>query len=194
MKIEFLTQNRVRVFLTPEDMKRYHIEFDLLDGFDDYTQNVIVQLVDKVKKEGEFDISTGKLFVEVFPNAGKGCVFYLTLLPFDKQAPKNPKIKKVFEEFFVYQFQSINHLVACSKGLLRNYKSRINKSSLFLHNNKTYYLRVCPSQTPMKDMQIHMDEFGSLFGSENLHNAFLNEHCKLLIKDTAIEKLCFFLS
>lgn len=192
MKIEFLSQNRVRVFLTPADMENFDIDFDLLDGFDDYTQNVIVKLVNEVKKESEFDISTGKLFVEVFPNAGKGCVFYLTLLPFEKSGAK-PKAKKTPSDSFIYKFDSINCLVACCKGILKNYNRRIEKSSLYLIG-KEYYLCTFPGNPNVKDMQKHLEEYGTYFGAGNLPNAYMSEYGKLLIRDTAIEKLCFFLS
>lgn len=191
MKIEFLTNTRVRVFLTPVDMEKYNIDFDLLDGFDDYTQSVIVKLVDEVKKESEFDISKGKLYVEVFPNAGKGCVFYLTLMPVDKALSK-PKPKKTTRTF-AYKFHSINTLVSCCKGILKNFGASVNKSTLYLIGD-TYYLSIVPQDKLLLELKLFLDEYGTLFGEGTVPNAYLNEHGKVLIRDTAIEKLCFFLS
>lgn len=191
LKIEFLTNTRVRVFLTPVDMEKYNIDFDLLDGFDDYTQSVIVKLVDEVKKESEFDISKGKLYVEVFPNAGKGCVFYLTLLPIDKALSKQ-KPKRTTKTF-AYKFRSINTLVTCSKGILKNFGASVNKSTLYLVGD-TYYLSITPQEKLLSELRLFLDEYGEFFSAGTISLAFLNEHGKVLIRDTAIEKLCFFLS
>lgn len=189
MKIELLSQTRARMFLTQGDMDALNIDYERLGGFDEYTQNAIVALLEQIKKQHPFDLSQGKLYVEVFPNAQNGCVFYFTL----KGESKPPKEREQSLKIpCLLRIKGANHLVACASFLQTGHRKHLQKSHLYAYQN-AFILVLFPKNKQFAGLHQPLAEFGQFLDAP-LAYPFLQEHAKPLILDIAVEKLYFLLA
>ena len=203
MKIEKLTDNKIRVIINTEDLNEIDIDFNLFMNKSTKTQNLFFEILEKAEEELDFHTDGYKLLIEAFSSSDDVLIFTITkFLPKEtKSNSELPKRKKVsvrrksinlstkqaiysfntFEEFCDFCVYISNTKWFSSSELSKNI-------SLYLFND-TYYLVIKNINTSYKYIKLFysiISEFGKLHvSSKNFENKLL-EYGNLIMKKDAI--------
>ena len=209
MKIEKLTENKIRVIVNSEDLKNNNLDYQTIMEKPIESQKLFLEMLLKAEKEVGFYTEGHKLLVEAFSSSDGLFVFTITKYVEKPITPPNKlkvtpkkKIKHVNPKSTtaIYQFSSFDefcefctaiHNTACqSKQLAKNI-------ALYLFND-TYYLILSNINT--ESVYIHIfystiSEFASLASHSETFKMKLLEHGKAIMKRNAIETgIKYFLS
>lgn len=191
MKLEKLTENKIRVILTQEDLEKNNLTFE------DFSANVLafqtffVTMLDKAEKELNFVTKNYKLLIE---SSSLENVVVFTITRFDKNIyKKSVTVSKKRSTFnnsnLVYSFENFDIFCYFCKSVQCLNKPKIAKDiSLYFYNN-TYYLiftDIDKFSKQQKKFFYHISEFGNLVSKTNEVIAKIKEHGKLIMKHNAI--------
>lgn len=207
MKIEKLTENKIRVILNIEDVDTNDISFNSILNKTALTQNLFLEILDKAEKKLNFNTDGCKLLIELFSSIDDVLVFTITKYEpevlQDKQSnTKNVKRRNVTAKMksidysnksIIYSFNSMEEFCElCSHiNTLKHFKfaSFSKNTSLFLYNG-TYYLIIKNINTQYKYINQFYSiasEFGKLLSSSKSFEGKLVEHGSVIIKRNAID-------
>lgn len=204
MKIEKLTENKIRVIVNTEDLKENDIDFNLLMNKSMETQNLFFEILERAEEELDFHTDGYKLLIEAFSSSDEKLVFTITkYLPKEisntLETPKKKKltVKRKSIDFsnkqIIYSFSSFEEF--CNFCSFINNNSNINVTkiskniSLYFYND-TYYLalrNVNTSYTNIKLFYAIALEFGKILSPSKSFENKLIEHGEIIIKKNAIQ-------
>lgn len=202
MKIEKLTENKIRVIVKPSDLKFKNLDIHLLMTKALEKQTFFVSMLEKAKKEVGFNTDGCKLLIEAFSSSDDILIFTITKYSNqDLNVSNNTLSKKltVKRKSFnlitnqsIYQFENFeefcNFCECISKTNNFDIKTFSKNISLYLYNN-TYYLLIKNINTAYCNANIFYSiasEFSKALSYSNSFENKLVEHGKIIIKKTAI--------
>ena len=181
MKLEKITDYKIRIFFSLFDFKKYNILIN--NVFNDFinSQYLLQILLDMAEKEVNFKVEDCELLIEIITPSEKECIF--TIAKLYKNNLRNNDL-----ECFILQFECFDNFIdLChflnnlSNELLENFS--IN-SSLFLYNN-TYYLKIINTNYFYNLLSICL-EFGNILSNTFYFNNILNEYGKIILNNNEI--------
>lgn len=200
---------KLKIILTPEDMKEFNITTETLDyGLPD-TRRAFKSILERAREETGFDIKSDKVYVRIFPSPDGGCEMFLTrksrLMP-EPCEEKCTYFKKKYrlsseegrqQKEYIAESSELDNIIELS--LRMRYSGFKGKSSLYLLGDN-YYLTVCfPRQRPsfMKDYDMEddiqkysfMSEYANLSYAAPIAKAYIEEYADLIIEKGAVERL-----
>ena len=197
MKIEKLTENKIRIIVNSYDLENKNLDFKALLSRTLDSQGFFLDMLEKAKTEVGFNTDGCKILVEAFSTTDEYLIFTITKYV-DKsntQTGKRPKVKmknlNISATKAIYKLDNFDVFCDLCTYLNNNFSNitKISKcSSLYLYNNN-YYLLIRNnniSKDIMQNFYISISEF--LFMA-NLSSNFENklfEHGKAIIKNNAI--------
>ena len=202
MKIEKLTENKIRVIINSEDLKNNNLDYQTIMEKPIESQKLFLEMLLKAEKEVGFYTEGCKLLVEAFSSSDESFVFTITKYVEKTVTPPNKlkvtpkkKVKNVnpksttsiyafpnFEEFCDFCSAIHNTGKIHSKQLAKNI-------SLYLFND-TYYLVLSEIHTDNTNMPAFysiISEFANLISHSETFKIKLFEHGKAVMKKNAIE-------
>lgn len=210
MKIEKLTENKIRIIVNLEDLKNNNLDYKTIMEKPIESQKLFLEMLLKAEKEVGFYTEGYKLLVEAFSSSDGLFVFTITKYiekvttsPNKLRVTPKKKIKNVnpkstisiykfssFEEFCEFCISIHNTTRVQSKQLAKNI-------ALYLFNN-TYYLilsTINTDYTYIHTFYSTISEFASLVSHSETFKMKLLEHGKPIMKQNAIETgIKYFLS
>ena len=210
MKIEKLTENKIRVIISSEDLKNNNLDYKTIMEKPIESQKLFLEMLLKAEKEVGFYTEGHKLLVEAFSSSDG--LFVFTITKYIEKVPTSPsklkvipkkKIKNVNPQSktSIYKFSSFEEFCEfCTYiNTTTNIKSKqlAKNISLYLFNN-TYYLIL--SNININNSQLHafysaISEFANLYSHSETFKTKLLEHGKAIMKRNAIETgIKYFLS
>ena len=195
MKIEKLTENKIRIVLKLEELSNKNI--NLRDFMTDNlkSQQFFIEILNKAEKEVGFNTKDCKLLIEAFSSLDDIFVFTITkfVVPQNKKRViVNKKHNKYALKNPIYEFSSFEEFC--------NLCESINKSNLPISNiadyislylyNDTYYLtfsKMNLSYKYFKKLFSCLSEFGDIVKQSNNFEAKLLEYGKVIIKKNAFK-------
>lgn len=200
MKIEKLTEDKIRVILNFSDLEKNHIDaksvFSRTLEYHDFFMN----LLEQAKTEVGFSTDGCRILIEALSTSDEYLVFTITkyLEPSSKGALplKRPCVKRKSlnnsSKKTIYKFDNFDYFCNFCEYLKNNLNMEIDKiskaSSLYFYKN-TYYLifnNTKISQKLSKLLYITVSEFLSPYSFSNVFENKLFEYGKLIIKSNAI--------
>ncbi len=208
MKIEKLTENKIRVIMNSKDLKENNTDIHTVLTKSINSQGLFLDILKKAEKELNFFTEGCKLLIEVFYSSDDILVF--TITKFLPQASsqkgsenlgghkklivkrknynvKNSQLIYVFDSFDT--FCDFCHSLYLSNFGIANFKKIAKSITLYLYND-TYYLI-------LKNINTKFDETKKLFSSisefakyktfSEIFTNKLREHGKIVVKNNAIE-------
>lgn len=204
MKIEKLTENKIRIIINPEDLEKNHLDMQSIMTKTVETHNLFLQMLLKAEKEVGFKTEGCKLLIESFLSPDGIYIFIITKYSedmLDINVPNSSVRKKLTVKRknitpqstkAIYQFLNFDEF--CNFCIhINNFKElniqKVSKNnSLYLYNN-TYYLIISKINTQYPYLHTFystISEFAKICNySENFANKLL-EHAKPIIKKNAI--------
>lgn len=201
MKIEKITENKIRIILKQEDFKDKSIDIKKLLLTTPESQHLFLEILDKAKKEVNFDTDGHKLLIEAFSQSEDIFVFTIT-----KYIESNIALKDKTKRYltvkrknqtlnslsYIYQFNNFEDF--CSFCNFMNKNNNINlkgifKISILYFYNNTYYLVIDGINNSHKSLNLFHSSLLEFSNSVTFTKNFkfkLKEHGKIIIKNNAI--------
>ena len=146
MELILISESKLKVMLTADDMRQYHLDCDTMDSDTAATRRAFWNILDEAREQTGFDPGGEKVFVQLYPDKGGGCEMFVTKIggavnSKEKHAQKKstpPSQNNPLCRESAYSFDCLSHLLmACRRlrgsasGTTRAYASR---------DNRLYYL------------------------------------------------------
>ena len=210
MKIEKLTENKLRIVLNIDDLTRKNIDIHTLIRDTDRTQKLFESILRQAQKEVGFNVDGSKLLIEAFISAEGFFILTFTKITntvnrSTTSIPKpKPKIRRkstnLLSKTAIYEFNTFdefcNFCTYIKDSKLGDLKRFAKTISLYEYNSK-YFLVFSNIDTEFKHLSLFylsISEFAKLVSNSSSLASRLNEYGKILIKNNAIQNGIKFFS
>lgn len=204
MKIEKLTENKIRVIISSDDLEKTNSDIQSVLYKVLENKGIFLDILEKAEKEVGFITDGCKLLIEAFSSTDDILVFTITKYsPNDKNtddnhlsSPKRLIIKrksiKIHSRQIIYSFNDFDTFCdfCCYITNINklNIKTLAKNISLYLYKN-TYYLvlkKIYNEHENIKIFDSNISEFAKLAPYSDNFSSKLFEHGKLIVKNNAI--------
>lgn len=197
MRIERLSQDKIRIFLTFDDLSERGIQKEDMWQEVPKVHDLFTEMMDQAYSELGFD-ATGPLAVEVFALPAQGMVVIVTRGKYDHHqyggAGEDELPEEIYEmevtleqsDSIVYAFRDFEVLVEAAHVLIGNITSQ---GQLYSYNDK-WYLYFDPKdfeESALSGLVGVLAEFGD---SSPVTQAVLAEYGKTVMAENAVQTLC----
>lgn len=193
MQVERLGTNKVRIFISYEDLEERDIDRDEIWQNGRKVQELFWDMMERAYLEVGFEVM-GPIAVEAFTMPTEGVVVIVTQVPSlpedadkdkDEMADSDQIITVEPLTTFTFMFDDIENVISAAKVLHSSFDV---KASLYSYKNKyfLYFGEENDDQDEADALWAILNEYGSL---TSVTNYVLDEYGKLIIQDNAIETL-----
>lgn len=186
MRIERLSDDRVRVTLTETDLMGMNIKVEQLRPDSHELHTFLFNIMETVKEETDFNPYNGQVVVEAMPsNEGISIVISKICAPVTKISPgKFKKVKSITPHLkeptiHIFSFRGIDEVC---EAIIKIDEEMLKKSALYKLDGKYYYA--------LKSAKEHSNGIGVLIEySSYIHNmneTFLKEHGELIAESDSL--------
>lgn len=202
MKIEKITENKIRIIVKKEDFKDKTIDLQdfILNSHE--SQNLFLEILDRAEKEVNFDTDGHKLLIETYFQGKDICIFTITKYLETKGKTKNKSkkyltLKKKLQTFDspsrVYKFNEFEDFCEFCDSINKNNSIKLKnifKTSVLYNYNNVYYLvidGITSSDSSLGLFFASLLEFSTFLKCNKNFKFKLREHAKIVIKNNAIQ-------
>ncbi len=197
MKIEKLTENKIRVILDSDELGLNNINVHSLMTRAIETQEIFSDILKRAKKEVNFDTDGCKLLIETFSSLDDIFVFTITKYSPDNDYKKKKLVAKrksfhKINQHAVCHFEDFDTFCEFCKSLKCLHRINTNKlaKNVALYSWKdSYYLILRDINTTYENMNLFystLSEFGKLLSFSDSFEYKLLEHGRVIIKKDAL--------
>ena len=203
MKIEKLTENKIRIVLNVEDLEVNNIDFESVLNNTPETQTLILTILKQAEKEVGFDTQNCKILIEAISSFDGNFVFTITkteplLSSITSYSRKKPHAKRksfnIDTNTIIYSFQNFDEFCEFCKALHIEFLSHENlrlickNTSLYFYKDN-YYLLISGINTNYEHLNVFfsvISEFTDRVENHKNFDAKIIEHGKVIFKTHAI--------
>ena len=204
MKIEKLTENKIRVIINSQDLKDNHIDLHTLMTKTLENQSLFFVLLSKAEQEVGFHTDGCRLLIEAFSSADDNFVFTITKYEKPEQEiedytsfpKKKLKVKRKSVSFkntnTIYCFDEFENFCSFCQFLNNikqfEYKKMSKDFSLYWYQNKYYLIisNINITYPNLKNFYSAISEFGKFTSYSSSFQNKLLEYGKIIIRKNAI--------
>lgn len=198
MKIEKLTDNKIRVIINSDELGFHNMNVHSIMTKAIETQEIFLDILKKAEKEVDFQTDGCKLLIEAFSSLEDVIVFTITKFSSDNNSKKkkliakrksldtiNGKVIGCFENFdtFCEFCKAINSMNKINRD-------KLTKNAILYLWKDCYYLILKNMNTKSENIKLLysiLSEFGKLLSFSNSFECKLLEHGEVVIKKNAID-------
>ena len=186
MILDKIDEKRLLIALSHEDMDFLDISFKQLDWKNNYSREIIKNILARAESEIGFSSSNKKLLIEAIPQPN-GCFVLITLLS-NKKNNKSRKIYKIKNQIkpFTFFFKNSDSLLAFIERIYNKKFNFINSSIIEFDNS--YYVILYFNGSISSNLLAIISEYGQLVGRNSIVAARVLEKGNVIIKDNAVRK------
>lgn len=202
MKIEKLTENKIRIILNTEDLEKNNVDFKSFISNSFQSQDLLLSILNKAEKEVGFYTKDSKILIEAFASSDGQIIFTITKFSPQNVQTLSPRktltVKRrnlsLNNKVSIYSFNNFDTFCDfCDNlniNLVKNLKSFCKSISLYLYND-TYYLILSDINNEcefLKTFYSSISEFATFVNNSHYFQHKLLEHGKAIFKNNAIQK------
>lgn len=202
MKIEKITENKIRITLNIDDLKEKNIDFHSFMSNSIETQDIFFDMLKEAEEKVGFRTDDYKILLEALATQDGKFILNVTRIIPDTETIKNKKILakrksvKIDKKLALYKFNSFDDF--CNFATLLHSSncnliiSKIKKAILYSYNN-SYYLvlnNILADISLLKSFCSLIAEFSTYISNSDLFEKKLSEYGKVVIKNNAISICC----
>lgn len=198
MKIERLSQDKIRIFLTFDDLMERGIHKDDMWREISKVHELFSEMMEQAYSELGFD-ATGPLAVEVFALPAQGMVVIVTRGSLDADSSQyidDEDDEEIYEmevtleetDLISYVFSDTEHLISAAK-LLNRY---LNGGGRLYYYKNQYVLQIDPVEMPETSYQSMIAVLSEYGEANSVTTAVLEDYGKVVIAEDAIRTLCTY--
>ena len=200
MELILISESKLKIMLTADDMESYAISNEQMSYEVKTTRDGFEKILDVAKEKTGFDSASSKLLIQVYPSRNGGCEVYV-IRECDAKSDQGVKEKnnppKKKKEVCVYLFDGIDGMLrTCNMLDECGYK---NESSVYYEQigDRTRYYLVLQEEVPYSSQNRKRkslsksdlaDEYGKRLGGRDVM-MYIEEHAKRLIEKNAIKAI-----
>ncbi len=192
MKIEKISDERIKVTLLPIDMKKWNITYETLSADSPETNEMVWDIILKIAEETGVDFKNCRLSVEVVRTKVGNCVLIISKK--DLQTRYKYRRKDTSGEITaVYRIADFDDLINFAKKNLYYCFLFDGKNSLYRYKNDLLLvINVSVSlKKHIKQFNDQICEYADFFKKPELYAAFLDEHYIPVIRNNALKILYY---
>ncbi len=202
MKIEKITENKIRITLNLDDLKEKNIDFHSFMSNSVEAQDMFMDMLKEAEEKVGFKTDDYKILLEALATPDGKFVLNVTRIVPEldnlKKIKVNTKRKsvKIDKKLAIYKFDSFDDF--CNFATLLHNSNcsyiikKIKKAILYSYNN-SYYLvlnNILADLPSLKSFCSLIAEFSIYVNNSDLFEKKLSEYGKIIIKNNAIETCC----
>ncbi len=199
MKIEKLTDNKVRIIINLEELSKQDIDIHTLALNHDKAHSLFQTILNEAEKQVGFKVKNCKLLVEAFSTSEGYIVFTLTKYKNDLSTENSPKKlrfkRKAFSNSYknaIYKFSSFEEFchfcTYCKSSKLSDLKGFAKNIALYEYKG-VYYLVFTNIHIEFPYTNLFytsISEFSNLISNSLVFKSKLEEHGNVIFKTNAI--------
>lgn len=190
MRLERLTANKIKIFLTSDDLFERGLSKEDIWKDSLKWHQLFHDMLEEASEEFDVDFQ-GSVAVEVFSLHAQGMIMIITVDEIDEEEIMydgfiEMQVRVEGSESLLYEFESIDDVIDLSKRLL---SMKIFSGSLFSMNNHYYLLMNNISSTDLEKVASIFSEYGE---ASIMSPYFLKEYGKKIIEDNAVKTILHF--
>ena len=119
MELIVISENKLKVMLTADDMRHYNLDCDTIDSGNAPARRAFRSILEDARAQTGFDTGKEKIFVQLYPGKAGGCEMFVTKLGASKakeEKPSPPRKEPIPTEY-AYVFPTLSHLLLASRRL-----------------------------------------------------------------------------
>lgn len=189
MELLLISDSKLKVMLTEEDMKKYDLHGEKIDYDNTETRRAFWEILDEAKHRTGFDAASDKVLIQLYPSRDGGCELFVTKLGLipplaERTIAKSNRVTMLAARRAVYRFSGLAELTAAARAVA-NVPS-LRESDVYYGDDGHYYLvleeRTGKSSTVSEFSRI--SEYGTPLASTAA--AYIAEHASRLTHGDAI--------
>ena len=202
MKFEKVSDNKIRIILTSEDLDKEHIDFHSFMSNSVESQNLVLSILDRAEKEIGFMTQDCKIRIETLAMSGGDFVFTITKLAqesnLDLHIKKKLKVHRkknsLSSNCLVYKFGNFDdfcNLASFINSSIVYSKLKIAKDIILYLYNDSYFIvfnNISTNFPDIKDFFVAITEFCTYVPNPEIFIYKLQENGKVIFKNNALKK------
>lgn len=102
MEMIVINQSKLKIMLTPPDMRKYDLSSGTLDCTDESTRRTFRRIIEDARAETGFETAGEQLFIQLYTSRDGGCELFVTKLGHapgpdeEQESPEHALLRKVF--------------------------------------------------------------------------------------------------
>ncbi len=202
MKIERVGENKIRIFVSYDDLEERDIDLDTFNYNSPETQELFWDLMEQAEIELGFEAQESQLCIEAVSDVEQGFVITITRVEEEnefesiqkfiksryrkKDLPIKKKTASVCSTLLIYAFESFDDLCTLCAMIKPLFSGRSKVYSL----ENTYYLVLSSVEAHIKnEKQFYsiLSEYGDKMPNVDFFEGYLNEYGKRLVGENAVQ-------
>lgn len=207
MELLVISENKLKVILSRDDMDAYSITCDSIDYDNTETRKAFWCILDEAKHKTGFDAAADRVYVQIYPSRGGGCEMYVTKMckktaaaagktEDEKDCRINIRKQSGYFEKTLCRFENAEDMIAACRTLCE--MGFCADSSLYCSDDGAYFLRTGKSgaEPPSLLRRGYSSDILSEFGTrlDFCFDGWVAEHCRCICPCDAVKKIasiCF---
>ena len=200
MKIEKLTDNKIRIIINLEELSEKNIDIFNLPNSKEKIYDLFDGILEEADRQVGFKTQNCKLLIEAFSSSEGYIIFTFTKYKNDITSTKSPKRYRLKRKTYntnytnaIYKFDNFeefcNFCTYCTKTKLSDLKQLAKNISLFEYND-FYYLIVSNINKNYINIQLFytvISEFSCLESTSIIFRSKIQEYGKVIFKANAVK-------
>ena len=187
MELILINDSKLKIMLTPSDMKEYDISCESVDYRQTETRRAFWCILDEAKHRTGFDAASEKVYIQMYPSKEGGCEMYVTKLGFST-SDESIDIEENDVGELAYHFASLDPLLRVCHRLDSLGLGEIGEA---WRAEDEYYLLIAPPHGEIiTDRFAFLSEFGKKCDAKAI-KTYVSEYGSLICAGAA-EKLARF--
>jgi negative regulator of genetic competence, sporulation and motility len=191
MELILINEKKLKIMLTPEDMREYEIDCDSVDYARTETRRAFWSILDEAKHRTGFDAASERVYIQLYPSREGGCEMYVTkvgLLADETNGAKGRGLLRVAQERrLAYSFGDLESLLRVCQRLLGS--EHTQGSAAFIDGEGKCYLYFSGVRGfGVPDSFAVINEFGESEDPDVIIG-YISEYCRCICRDNAVNTL-----
>ena len=212
MEIIMISDSKIKVMLSADDLKGFDLNTASLDYSNTETKRMFWDILSRAKRSIGFDTDGHRVLVQLYPSRCGGCEMFVTRLsslcdlekgeqsdrteiePVINHLPPKKNLKRERSEGHVgaFAFENIENMISVCRRLAN--MGYDGESDAYVDENKRSYLFLSDLE-PCAYLPLDEFSFISEYGTaenEEATRSYVSEHAKEICKSRAVEELARF--
>ena len=143
MELLLISDSKLKVMLTEEDMRRYDLNAEKVDYDNTETRRAFWEILDEAKHRTGFDAASDKVLIQLYPSRDGGCELFVTKLGLipplaEKTIAKSNRVTMLAARRGVYAFSTLSDLILAARSMAET--PSVRESDVYLTDDGRYYL------------------------------------------------------
>lgn len=189
MRTKIYNDKRLKIVVTPDDLKPYGLNFNNIDCHDQAAKDSLKQIINSAIRQASFSINTKTIFLELIPSCDGGGVLYLTQSEQYKACMTGLNNTTATE--YIFCFDSFDNLIDAIKASQNLLSVKCVSDCLYEHKD-SYYIK-CELIGHANDLYLMFKQYNAYIPKSDF-TPILLEHGKCLIKENASKAMLQYFS